>query len=232
VEFRVSPIPGRFVERRNRFLAAVDCGEGRVEAHLPNTGRLREILVPGRPVYLAPIHHPKRKTRFSLILADLPTGLVSLDSGAPNIVAAEYFSSGAFIPFTGYETVRREVGRFGSRYDLVLSGAERPELIVEIKGVTLVRGGRAFFPDAPTARGTRHIEGLIEARSRGIRAAVVFLVMRSDAESFSPNTENDAAFAGALERAGKAGVEVYALTCRVTTRGIRVERRIDAVPRT
>jgi sugar fermentation stimulation protein A len=229
VEFPADLIPGRFVERPNRFLTVVDCGRRRVQAHLPNTGRLREILVPGRTVYLTPAHNPNRKTRFSLILADLDHGLVCLDSGVPPIVAAQHFSSGDFIAFANYDTVRREVGRFGSRYDLVLTGRELPELIIEVKGVTLVRGGRALFPDAPTERGRRQIEGLIEARKKGLRTAVVFMIMRSDANLFQPNTEGDPLFSHGLKRAREMGVEVYALSCHVTTRGVRMDRPIEVV---
>ncbi len=155
MELPANLLPGRFVERPNRFITVVDTPHGRVTAHLPSTGRLREILVPGREVYLSSASRPGRKTHYSLIVARLDRGLVCLDSRAPHLAAAEFFRGGSFTPFDGYTTVVPEAVRLGSRYDLILSGPGRGELIVEVKGVTLVREGRALFPDAPTARGAR-----------------------------------------------------------------------------
>jgi sugar fermentation stimulation protein A len=227
VEFPDSLIPGRFLERPNRFLTVIDCDGQQVQAHLPNTGRLREILVPGRPVYLSRARNSNRKTRYSLMLAEMDCGLVCLDSNVPTIVAAQFISDGLFAPAAGYETVRREVTLLGSRYDLLASRAGFVDLIVEVKGVTLVRGGRALFPDAPTERGTRHVEGLTRAIERGGRAAVIFMVMRSDADSFRPNAKGDPRFSRALAVASAMGVEIYALSCRVTRRGVWVDREIE-----
>lgn len=227
MEFSDRLIPGRFLERLNRFLTIVDCEGRQVQAHLPNTGRLREILVPGRPVYLVRARNSNRKTEYSLMLAELDCGLVCLDSNVPTIVASQFISSGRFMPMAGYETVRREVTLMGSRYDLALSQAGLPDLIVEIKGVTLVRGSRALFPDAATERGRRHIEGLVKVRELGGRAAVIFMIMRSDADLFRPNSDGDPRFSRALGGAWAMGVEVYALSCRVTRQGVWVDREIE-----
>jgi sugar fermentation stimulation protein A len=230
VEFPDSLIPGRFVDRPNRFLTIVDCEGREIRAHLPNTGRLREILVPGARVYLAPARKANRKTLYSLMLAEIECGLVCLDSNVPTIVAAEFIADGRFAPMAGFEAARREVTVMGSRYDLVLSRVGTPDLIVEVKGVTLIRNGRALFPDAPTERGRRHIEGLAKAREKGFRAAVVFMVMRSDADSFLPNRESDPRFSRALGEARAMGVEVYALSCRVTRQGVWADREIGVEP--
>jgi len=230
VEFPDSLIPGRFLERPNRFLTIVDCGGRQVQAHLANTGRLREILVPGRPVFLARSANPRRKTHYSLILAGLECGLVCLDSNIPATVAYEFISDGLFMPTAGYETVRREVTLLGCRYDLLVSGAGLVDFIIEIKGATLVEGNRALFPDAPTQRGTRQIEGLITARRQGLRAAVFFMVMRSDADSFRPNSDSDPLFSRALGEAFAMGVEIHAFSCRVTDQGVWVDREIEVRP--
>ncbi len=226
MEFPDGLIPGRFVDRPNRFLTIVDCEGRQVQAHLANTGRLREILIPGARVYLAPARNSNRKTRYCLMLAELDRSLVCLDSNIPTTVASHYISGRSFAPMSDYRTVQREVTLMGSRYDLVLSEEGMPDLIAEVKGVTLAREGRALFPDAPTERGRRHIEGLVRARELGYRAAVIFMVMRSDADSFRPNSDGDPRFSGALCTASAAGVEVYALSCRVTRQGAWVDREI------
>ena len=229
MEFPDRLIPARFVARPNRFTALVDRGGCEIAAHLPNTGRLSEILVPGRSVYLAPAKNPHRKTAFTLVLADMVTTLVSVDSVAANALAYEHLSRRAFAPFSAYGAIRREVGLSGGRYDLVLTQEGLADLIVEVKGVNLVRDGCALFPDAPTARGTRHLAGLSEARVGGFRAAILFVVMRSDARSFSPNEGTDPRFSAALRGACKRGVEAYAFVSRVTEKGVGIIGEIPIV---
>ncbi len=229
MEFPDRLVAGRFVGRPNRFLALVECGGREVTAHLANTGRLSEILVPGRPVYLLPAKNPHRKTAFSLILADLDGVLVGLNSAAANDVAYEYLSRRLFDPFSSYALIRREVTFTDGRYDLFLTEQGLPDLIVEVKGVNLVRGGRALFPDAPTERGTKHLRGLMEARERGLRAAALFVVMRDDAQTFSPNDEADARFAAALRAAHGRGVELFALVTRVTVTRMDITGAIPVV---
>jgi len=227
VEFPDRLADGRFIERTNRFLTLVDCAGAPVRAHLPNTGRLREILVPGRDVYLSPAHNLNRKTHWSLLLARLDDGLlVCVDSNAPSRAAREFMAGGGFGPTAGYRTFESEVKFMDSRFDLFATGPGLPDFIIEVKGVTLVRDRQALFPDAPTERGRRHVERLAEARGRGFRAAVVFVVMRSDADSFAPNRLNDPQFCRALVEASAAGVELYAFSCRVTRQGAWVEREI------
>jgi sugar fermentation stimulation protein A len=224
-------ISAHFVARPNRFTATVDVRGHTVAAHLPNTGRLREILVPGRQVFLAPAKNTDRKTAFTLVLAEMDGTLVSVDSGAPNVLAYEYLRDGAFAPFAAYDTIRREVTLPGGRFDLLLCGEGLPSLVVEVKGVTLVRDGCALFPDAPTVRGTRHLAGLTEARARGYRAAVLFVVTRADAVSFSPNVAADGGFCSALSAARAAGVEAYALVSRVAPEGAEIAGVIPIVGR-
>jgi len=238
-------ISARFVTRENRFLARVTLdsihdGEESVESigvrrahssngrtmpvHVPNSGRLTEILIPGRRVYLRGENNPVRKTGYTLVLARMETTLVSIESVAANGMAREYFTAGGFESFRGYDVIEAE-RRFGaSRFDFYLSRSGRREegspqtlgLFVEVKGVTLVSGGLAMFPDAPTTRGTKHLLELIDAVKEGHRAAVLFVAQRGDVERFSPNDRMDPDFGEALRAARKRGVEVYAVSSRIT----------------
>ena len=199
-----------FISRPNRFTAVVLLG-GRVETvHVKNTGRLRELLVPGAEAALCPSSNPGRKTAYDLVAVKTETGWVNVDSQAPNTAAAELlrrlYPGCALYP-------ERVFGR--SRFDFYLEHVERRRF-VEVKGVTLVRSGTALFPDAPTERGRRHLAELTEARRAGYDAAVLFLVQRRDCARFSPNRETDPAFADALRAARDAGVELLCWDCDVT----------------
>ncbi len=214
-------IAGRFVRRDNRFRVTVEVNGEHVAAHLPNSGRLTELLTPGRPCWLAESDAPRRKTRFDLTLMVYAGTLVSVDARLPNALLAEALAVGRLEPFRGYESVEREV-RFGeSRLDFRLSG---PDGVcwVEVKSVTLVEGGLARFPDAPTARGVRHLGELVTAVRRGDRAAVVFVIQRADAQRFVPHDEADAAFGAALREAARAGVGVSAWRCKVSQQEITI----------
>ncbi len=213
--------PGRFVRRLNRFAALVEVGRRRVPAHVANSGRLRELLVPGYRVYLRPVGRPGRRCPYDLALVRARATLVSADARLPNALLAEGLAEGRIAALRGFPRARREVRHGGSRLDFVL---ERPgaRCLVEAKSVTLVEGGVALFPDAPTSRGRRHVEALARARRRGTDAAVVFVVQRRDAQRFRPNVAADPDLARALARAARAGVRILAYRCRVTRRHIRI----------
>ncbi|HIP87720.1 MAG TPA: DNA/RNA nuclease SfsA [Anaerolineales bacterium] len=219
-------VEGRFVRRENRFRVTVEIG-GRVEsAHLPNSGRLGELLVPGRRCYLVPRPSPGRRTPYDLLLVSHAGTLVSVDARLPNPLFAEAVAEGRLAAFAGVRVIEREVRRGGSRIDFRLEGAWGARW-VEVKSVTLVEDGVALFPDAPTGRGRRHLEELSALVREGQRAAVVFVVQRSDAEAFAPNSRADPAFAHMLAEAQALGVEVYAYRCRVTRRALTL---LDEVP--
>lgn len=205
---------GRFLRRLNRFLAEVELDGSVQRCHVKNTGRLRELLIPGAVVWCESHDDPARKTAFSLLLVRSGEELISIDSQAPNRLALEYVRQGGlgFVP----DSVRREVTRGDSRFDLCCTRGD-VTVFVEVKGVTLLRGGVAMFPDAPTERGAKHIRGLAEAVREGCEAFALFVVQRGDAELFSPNEEADPAFAKALREASAAGVAVRAVACAVTT---------------
>ena len=158
---------GAFLSRPNRFTALVDLDGETVAAHVANSGRLRELLQPGNPVYLAPASNSDRKTRYDLTLVELPSGLVSADARLPNALVAESIEAGVLSPFAGYDQLKREVQYGKSRLDMMLT-APNGNCYVEVKSVTLVQEEQGLFPDAPTERGRRHVEELASAPIEGI----------------------------------------------------------------
>lgn len=217
---------GTFLERLNRFAARVELvGRGGCRVFVPNSGRLGELLVPGARVILIPREGPGRLTAFDLSMVYHGKTLVSVDARLPSRLVEVAVEAGLLPELAGYRELRREVRWGKSRLDFQLEGPGGA-CLVEVKSVTLVRDGRACFPDAPTSRGTRHLEELAVARRKGCRAVVLFVVQRPDAGAFSPNDSTDPAFGRALREAVAAGVEAYAYTCRVTPRRVTLGRRI------
>jgi sugar fermentation stimulation protein A len=226
-------IPGIFVHRDNRFRVQVEV-RGRVEAaHLPNSGRLSELLVPGHEVWLAPadLHrNPQRRTAYDLVLVQFAGRLVSVDARLPEKLVAEALRHGQLTGFEGYTTIQSEVRLSDSRLDFRLDAESAdPPCWIEVKSVTLVDNGTARFPDAPTLRGQRHLGELLAAVQRGDRAAAVFVVQRDDAQRFAPHDEADQDFGQILRMAAHAGVEVHAWRCRVSTEAIQLLEAISVI---
>jgi sugar fermentation stimulation protein A len=218
-------IPARFVRRDNRFRVSVKVDGRLVAAHLPNSGRLGELLTPGRELRLASMPDPRRKTRYDLKLVRYAGVWVSVDARIPNPLFAESFHAGDMSRFEGYLHLQPEVTLDDSRIDFLLTGPGG-RLWVETKSVTLVEEGVARFPDAPTKRGRRHLETLIRAVGWGDQAAVLFIVQRPDACAFRAHTEADPAFAQTLRRAMAAGVAVLACRCQVSEEEITLDEFI------
>ena len=218
-------VEGRFNVRVNRFLALVDVDGREVRVHVPNSGRMHELLVPGYRVLIRPRTEPHRKTGFDLALVDLGFSLVSADARLPNALVAEAWAQGRLPQVQEYPKIRREVTFGESRLDLLLEGPGGL-CYVETKSVTLVADGVGLFPDAPTARGTKHVRSLVRAVQAGHRAAVVFVVQRDDSEAFAPNDTADPEFGVALRRGLEAGVEAFAYDCRVTEKAVTLCRSL------
>ena len=214
-------VQGCFLVRENRFRVRVEVDGHPVPAHLPNSGRLTELLTPGRPCRLVPHPESHRRTPLDLLLVEYAGVLVSVDARLPGPLFAEAVREGWLSPFSNFTRLEREVRCGESRLDFRLDGPQGP-LWVETKSVTLVEGGVALFPDAPTLRGQRHLRQLTALAARGERAAVVFIVQRPDAEVFMPHVWADPAFAAALAEAARAGVEVHAFRCDVSLTEIRI----------
>ena len=216
----------RFLARLNRFIAHVDL-EGRTEVcHVKNTGRCRELLVPGAAVYLERSGNPARKTKYDLIAVEKGPLLINMDAQAPNKVFGEWAAAGRFLPEV--TVIRPEYTWEDSRFDFRLETPAGP-CFVEVKGVTLEENGRALFPDAPTERGVKHLRGLARAVEQGYRAAVFFVVQMKGPKSFSPNDATHPAFGEALRRAAAAGVEIYAYDCRVTPSSLVLDAPVEVL---
>jgi len=218
-------VEGTFVQRDNRFRATVLVNGRPLKAHVPNSGRLHELLIPGQPVLLAHVPAPHRVTDYDLVMVRLGDQLVSMDARLPSRLFHEAVLAGRLDAFAGYSHIQPEVQFGQSRLDFRLEQAG--ELwYVEVKSVTLVEDGCGLFPDAPTLRGLRHVRELVTARHQGHRAAVVFVIQRDDAHCFKPHTAADPDFTRALREAAEAGVEVHAFTCVVTLDRIAIDRPI------
>ena len=218
-------VEGRFKVRLNRFLALVELQGREVGVHVANSGRMRELLVPGFRVLIAPRPGAHRKTAYDLALVDLGTTLTSADARLPNALLAEAFTQGRLPQFKNYSSILREVTFGESRLDLLLEGP--PGLCyVETKSVTLVVDGVGLFPDAPTVRGAKHMHSLAQAVEAGHRAAVVFVVQRNDSQAFKPHDSADPDFGIALRESVAAGVEAYAYSCLVTETAVTLDRRL------
>ena len=215
-----------FVERPNRFAARVMVHGREAVAHVPNSGRLKELLRPDNPMLLAPARRlDGRKTAYDLLLVEVDGVLVSADARLPNALLAEAIRDGRLPAFAEYREIRAEVTFEDSRLDLALSG-QAGICYVEAKSVTLVIDGVALFPDAPTERGRKHLAALARAVERGHRAAAVFVVQRPDALWLSPNRASDPGFCQQLDAAVAAGVEVHAYRCAVTREEIALAEAV------
>ncbi len=207
---------GSFIKRNNRFVASVNL-EGHVcEVHVPNSGRMKELLLPDVKVGLIAKPGEHRKTKFQLTWVQHDNGWVNLDSSMPNKLLMQGIKDGAINEFKQYQIIRQEVQIGNSRLDILLEhNLTKSPLYLETKSVTLVVDGVAMFPDAPTVRGSKHLEELVALAVKGIDTAVVFIIQRRDAKIFKPNAETDPAFASNLLKALKAGVTILAYNCKV-----------------
>ena len=218
-------VEGIFLERLNRFLARVEVDGREVGVHVANSGRMKELFVPGWRVLVRPVSGDHRKTKFDLVLVDMGNALASADARMPNPLLAEGVANGHLQQFAGYTDMRREVIFGDSRLDLMLEGPSG-RCYIEAKSVTLVTNGVGLFPDAPTIRGAKHLRTLETVLEAGHRAAVVFVVQRPDASAFATSDPSDPDFADALRSALAAGVEAYAYNCEVTERSIRLDQAL------
>jgi sugar fermentation stimulation protein A len=219
-------ILGRFLRRPNRFIAHVELDGQEVVCHVKNTGRCRELLVPGAAVWLCKSDNPARKTAYDLVAVQKGDLLINIDSAAPNAVFGEFARAGKFLPDT--EGVKSEVRYGASRFDFCITAGGQTHY-VEVKGVTLEEAGVVRFPDAPTERGVRHLRELMDAKAAGYGAHAVFVIQMERAGYFTPNERTHPAFAVALREAAAAGVQVHAYTCRVTSDGMEMAEPVPVV---
>jgi len=218
-----SLLKARFVQRNNRFLVTARLGNRRVLAHLPNPGRLKELLRPGADILLVNRAGKERKTRYQVLGVVDRGESILLDTRLSNSIAEEAITNVQVPPLRNYKVLKREFSWGGSRFDFLLR-KRSSKCIVEVKACTLLKGSTAMFPDAPTLRGRRHIDTLSKAVRSGFRACVLFMVHRKGAELFLANRETDPKFFESMANAMKAGVEVYAYECRWLDQRVEVPR--------
>ena len=205
-------VPGIFQARPNRFIAHVQIGGQTEIVHVKNTGRCKELLVPGCAVWCQRSSNPNRKTAFDLIAVQKGDRLINMDSQAPNRAAGEWLSSGGLGEIS---ELKAEVKHGDSRYDFsFLKDGKR--CFLEVKGCTLEEDGVCAFPDAPTERGAKHIRGLTAAARAGYGAFILFVIQMSDVKYIRPHDETDPEFGKALREASQNGVRVLAMDCAVT----------------
>lgn len=202
-----------FISRPNRFIANISINGDEQVCHVKNTGRCRELLIPGAEILVQRCDAPGRKTQWDLISVYKGERLINMDSAAPNKIFGEYVKSGAFMGEVSL--IRPEKVWGDSRLDFYIEAGQRRGF-AEVKGVTLEDNGVVRFPDAPTLRGTRHLHTLAECVKAGFEAWAVFIVQMEGVEYLEPNRKTDPDFAMALEQAHTAGVNILALDCRVT----------------
>ena len=205
-------IPGIFLARPNRFIAHVQI-DGETEiCHVKNTGRCRELLIPGTTVWCQRASNPNRKTKYDLIAVQKGDRLINMDSQAPNGAAHEWLRSGGLGDITD---LRPETTHGDSRFDFSFTKNGVP-CLMEVKGCTLEHDGICAFPDAPTERGAKHIRGLARAMEEGYECYILIVIQMSDVKYFHPNDATDPDFGKALREAAQAGVHVLAMDCAVT----------------
>lgn len=218
-------VRGEFVERPNRFVAKV-LVEGRPEiCHVKNTGRCRELLVPGAEVFLSPVDSPARKTKFDLVCVKKGERLINIDSQAPNKLFAEWVKSG-LSPLGRPELLLPEKTFGSSRFDFYAENEGRGAFI-EVKGVTLEQDGVVRFPDAPTERGVKHMLELASAVDAGFDAWAFFVIQMKGAKRLEPNKATHPQFAQAMEEAARRGVRLLALDCHVTPQELLPGELVD-----
>ena len=204
--------PGIFLSRPNRFIAHIEL-DGAVEVcHVKNTGRCRELLIPGCTVWCQRSDNPSRKTKFDLIAVQKGDRLINMDSQAPNKAAGEWLASGGLGEISD---LRAEVKHGDSRYDFSFV-KDGKRCFLEVKGCTLENDGVCAFPDAPTERGAKHIRGLTAAAGEGFGAYILFVIQMPDVKYIRPHDETDPEFGHALREAAQKGVTVLAMDCAVT----------------
>ena len=217
-------VRAEFCDRPNRFIAHVKINGVMETVHVKNTGRCRELLVPGYPVILEKSDNPARKTAYDLISVCKEGRWINMDSQAPNEAAAEWIQGGGLFPEE--VSVYRERKYGNSRFDIYVESPER-KAFIEVKGVTLEADNVARFPDAPTARGVKHVEELIRCMEDGYEAYLLLVIQMKGVTRFEPNWDTHREFGETLQKAQKAGVHILAYDCLVEPDRMEIQ---DPVP--
>lgn len=226
MDFPKKLVHGTLIKRYKRFLADIKLDDGtEVTAHCTNSGTMKSCLENGAEVYLTPVDDPKRKTKFTWEMIKINGDWVGINTGNPNKLAFEAISKGEIPELAGYTKVQREVKFGDSRFD-VFAENENEQCFIEVKNVSLKEGKYAKFPDAVTTRGQKHLKTLVEVKSKGIRAVMLYIIQRSDVEIFAPASEIDPDYTKALKAAIKAGVEIIPMQVKVSPEKIVLVKKL------
>lgn len=217
---------GTFLERPNRFIAYIEIMGQKETVHVKNTGRCKELLVPGTTVYVQKAENPERKTQWDLIGVKKGKRMINMDSQITNKVVEEWIREGNLFP--GATLIKPETTYNKSRFDLYIEQGHR-KIFIEVKGVTLEEDGVVRFPDAPTERGVKHVEELCEAVKDGYEAYVFFVIQMKDVKYFAPNMETHPEFGMALRCAKEQGVHILAYDCKVTKDSIEIANEVPVI---
>ncbi|MEG6509306.1 DNA/RNA nuclease SfsA [Methyloligella sp. 2.7D] len=233
VSFSSPLIEGTLLRRYKRFLADIELNTGEiVTAHCCNPGAMLGLNAEGAKVWLSKSNNPARKLRYSweLVEVDLGDGpaLVGINTAHPNRAAEAAIAAGLIPALAGYDEMKREVSYgTGSRIDILLRSEDKPPCYVEVKNVHLMRkSGLAEFPDSVTSRGAKHLRELANVVDAGGRGVMLFLIQRDDAQSFDIARDIDPTYAAAFETARAQGVEVFAIACPMSLKGIGRPRAV------
>ena len=214
----------RFLERPNRFIAYVETAQGREICHVKNTGRCKELLVPGAVLYVQRNDNLNRKTKLDLIGVEKNEYLINMDSQAPNAAVKEWLLKGNL--FSHGAKIYSEKKYGDSRFDFYIEDGER-KAFMEVKGVTLEDHGICRFPDAPTERGVKHIRELMKCMEEGYEAYILFVIQMSPVKYLEPNDVTHKEFGDVLREAAKAGVHVMARDCKITIDSMEVMNEVE-----
>ena len=209
-------VSAKFISRPNRFIAKVELGGREMTVHVKNTGRCRELLLPGITVYLEKAGNPERKTPYDLVAVNKDGKIINIDSQAPNQVVKEWLTG-----LGKFDVIRPEYKYGDSRIDFYLEKANT-KYLMEVKGCTLFRDGEGYFPDAPTSRGARHLGELKRALDEGYETYIAYVIQGEEIDEVRPNIDTDPDYAARYREAIDAGVKPLFLKCRVTENSLDI----------
>ncbi len=215
---------GIFIARPNRFIAHVEIDGVTEVCHVKNTGRCKELLLPGAVVYVQKSDNPNRKTGFDLISVIKGSRHINMDSQVPNKVVRDWLEKESL--FKDVTLIKPESKYRNSRFDFYVE-TKKDKIFIEVKGVTLEENNVVLFPDAPTERGVRHINELIESLREGYKAYVIFVIQMKDVDYFTPNSVTHKEFAEVLKSAHNKGVKILALDCVVEEGFIEIDKQVE-----
>ena len=226
MEFEKPLTHGRLIKRYKRFLADVKLDDGKeATAHCTNSGSMKSCIEEGAEVYMTPVNDPNRKTKFTWEMIKINGSWVGINTNVPNRLAFEAIQNGEIKKLADYDRIKREVTFENSRFDIYAENSKE-KLFVEVKNVTLKDGNYALFPDAVTKRGKKHLEGLIRVKEQGMRAAMLYVIQRTDVEIFAPARSIDPEYSKTLAKAYENGVEVIPVQAKVTPEGINISKEL------